>query len=135
MKIYFLIFFYLVSYSHAEREHNFADETNLKNSTIQMNHQDSIEYNNLEYLTKQEAIEQYGKPNFIERFVLDDAQGEFRNAISNQFTAKERQSESILIDEVTWEKDDYTWITVWYQIVDEKSMPKAVFSWKKGTEF
>jgi len=86
-------------------------------------------------LTKKEAINKYGRPSFSEQFILDDAQGEFRNRISDKFTQYKRENKSIVIDELTWEKDKNTWITVWYQVQQENSVPKSVYVWKKGTEF
>ena len=97
--------------------------------------QNSLAFEDLIRLEKNKAVLKYGNPTSSERFILDDAQGEFRNSISDVFTEKERQSESILIEEVTWEKDNENWITVWYQILEKKSIPKSVFSWKKGSEF
>lgn len=97
--------------------------------------ENNLSIQKLMLLTKLEAIKKYGIPASIEQFILDDAQGEFRNGISGKYTEKERQSESILIDEVTWEKDKNTWITVWYEVKQEKSVPKDVYLWKKGTEF
>ena len=86
-------------------------------------------------LTKLEAIKKYGIPAVIEQFILDDAPYEFRIGLFNKYTQKEKQSESILIDEVTWEKDKNTWITVWYEVKKEKSIPKDVYLWEKGTDF
>jgi len=86
-------------------------------------------------LTKTQANKKYGMPSFSEQFILDDAQGEFRVEISDKFTRKERQSESILIDEVTWEKDNNTWVTIWYEVKQEKYVSKHFLIWKKETEF
>lgn len=86
-------------------------------------------------LTKVRALKKYGMPSFSEQYVLDDVQGEFRNSISDKFTLKERQNESILIDELTWEKDKNTWVTAWYQSIQEHSIPKSVYVWRKETEF
>ena len=97
--------------------------------------EDNFSIQELMLLTKSEAIKKYGIPAIAEQFILDDAQGEFRNGISDKYTQKERQNGSILIDEVTWEKDKDTWITVWYEVKQEKSIPKDVYLWKKGTEF
>ncbi len=97
--------------------------------------EDNLSIQELMLLTKLEAIKKYGIPAIAVQFILDDAQGEFRNGISDKYTQKERQNGSILIDEVTWEKDKDTWITVWYGVKQEKSIPKDVYLWKKGTEF
>ncbi|MCF6297457.1 MAG: hypothetical protein L3J08_05675 [Flavobacteriaceae bacterium] len=86
-------------------------------------------------LTKIKAIQKYGTPSSQEQFILDDAQGEFRNGILDKYTEKERQSESILIDEVTWEKDKNTWITVWYEVKQEKQYLKIFFYGKKEQSF
>ncbi|MCF6360042.1 MAG: hypothetical protein L3J29_04690, partial [Cyclobacteriaceae bacterium] len=97
--------------------------------------ENNLSIQKLMLLTKLEAIKKYGTPVSIEQFIIDDAQGEFRNGISGKYTQKERQSQSILIDELTWEKDKNTWITVWYEVKQGKSVPKDVYLWEKGTEF
>ncbi|WP_378174076.1 hypothetical protein [Aquimarina sp. SS2-1] len=99
------------------------------------NASNDISSQQLRLLTEVKAIKKYGTPSSIEQFMLDDAQGEFRSSISYKYTVEERQSESILIEEVTWEKDENTWITVWYEVQQEKSVPKEVYEWKKGSEF
>ncbi|MFD2562902.1 PA3715 family protein [Aquimarina rubra] len=107
----------------------------MESLTNKINSNNDISPQELKLLAKDKAIEKYGTPSSIKQFILDDAQGEFRNGISYKYTEKERQSESILIDEVTWEKDKNTWITVWYEAQKEKSVPKEVYEWKKGSEF
>ena len=69
-------------------------------------------------------------------FILDDLQGEFRIGLNNFiFTKQQRLSENIIIEELTWEKDSKTFITVWYQEIDKKIIPIDSFIWNKGTEF
>lgn len=96
---------------------------------------EEVSIQKLMLLTKEEAVAKYEKASFIERFTLADAYGEFRNNITNQYIQEERVSKTIIIDEVTWEKDKETWITVWYEVQESKSIPKAVYVWEKGTEF
>ncbi|WP_152538231.1 hypothetical protein [Aquimarina megaterium] len=107
------------------------------NQTIEKieNSKDSISIQELKLLTKVEAIHKYGIPSSIEQFTLHDAHGEFRNTITNKYSQKERQNESIVIDELTWEKDQETWITVWYEVQQKKSVPKEIYIWNKGDEF
>ncbi|MEE9361222.1 MAG: hypothetical protein V3U92_01340 [Cellulophaga sp.] len=121
---------------YKEKDVSLAIETLKKegNSSF-VNSRDSLSIQELMLLTKDKAIKKYGTPSSIKQFILDDAQGEFRNSISDKYTPKERQNKSILIDEVTWEKDKNTWITVWYEIIQEKSVPKDAYLWRKGTEF
>jgi len=99
------------------------------------NSKDSLQTKQLLFFTETKAIKKLGTPSSTEQFILNDAQGEFRNGISDKYTLEERQSESIVIDEITWQKDKNTWVTVWYEVQQEKSIPKHVFIWKKGTEF
>ncbi len=134
LKFYIIFLLVLVSCNEKKSTKEFTTKSEYRINKI-MKTQDSLTFEDLMFLNKQEAILKYGNPVSSEQFILDDAQGEFRNSISDVFTAKERQSETILIDEVTWEKDNDTWITVWYQLIDKKSIPKSVFSWEKGTEF
>jgi len=96
---------------------------------------EKISTEELMLLTKFKAIKKFGNPSYEEQFILDDTKGEFRNGIANKYTVKERQSQSILITEVTWEKDKNTWLTVWYETKLGESRPKYKYSWKKGTEF
>jgi len=37
-------------------------------------------------LTKLKAIHKYGIPFFAKQFILDDAQGEFKNGISDKYS-------------------------------------------------
>lgn len=96
---------------------------------------DDVPIKQLMLLTKEEAIHKCGTPYSIDRFILDDLQGEFRTGITFKYTLKERISESILIDEVTWEKGEETLVTVWYEVQGAKSIPKDVYVWEKGDEF
>ena len=96
---------------------------------------ENLIFDDLLLLSKSQAINKYGKPHSSEEFILDDAQGEFRNSVSDKYSQEERYSESILIDELTWEKDQENWITVWYEVKEEKSIPIEVYSWEKGSEF
>lgn len=112
----------------------------IKNASIKvnskvMNSKDSLSIQQLTFLTKAKAIEKYGNPSSQEQFILNDSHGEFRIGLYNIYTTEQRRSEIILIDELTWEKDKNTWITVWYEIKKENSEPKDVYLWKKGTEF
>jgi len=115
-------------------EINPISEYNADSSKI-VDSKNNLSIQELMLLTKLKAIKKYGIPSSKEQFILNDGLLEFRNGISGKYTQKERQSESILIDEVTWEKDKNTWITVWYEVKQEKSVPKDVFLWEKGTEF
>ena len=118
IKFYIICSLVLIGCNDKKRSENLTPKTEQYNSNKIMKKQDSIPFQDLTFLNKEEAIKKYGNPASSEQFILDDAQGEFRNGLSDVFTAKERQSESILIDEVTWEKDNDTWITVWYQKIE-----------------
>jgi len=96
---------------------------------------DKVSVKELMLLTKFNAVKKFGTPSAEEQFMLDDAQGGFRNNITDKYTAKEKQSESILITEVTWEKDENNWITVWYETELGTSTSKHTYIWKKGTAF
>lgn len=89
----------------------------------------------LKPISKIEATKRYGTPHFSAKFNLNDAQGEFRNGISDCYTQEQRQTEVITINEITWEKDNNNWITFWYEVQNEKNIPKHVLIWKKGAEF
>lgn len=94
---------------------------------------DNTRYNDLLLISKSDAIKKYGEPHYRELFTLNDAQGEFRIELNNIYSKEDRLSESIIIEELTWEKDRETWITVWYEI--NKIKAKDFYIWKKGTDF
>ena len=136
VKIYPILFLLTSIFGCNEVSEGKHLDVNIHTSQHKTNTKDSImSKDKLMSLTKSEAVREFGEPTTQEKFILDDAQGEFRNTISDAFSAKERQSKSILIEEVTWEKDDATWITVWYAVEAEKLTPKGYFEWSKDSEF
>lgn len=134
MKIFLLISIVLIGCNNQNDKKIKKELTNPKWIEIKKN-QDSLTFEEVLELTKSEAIQKYGNPFSQEQFILDDLQGEFRIGLYNFFNKKERLSESILIDEVTWEKDKNTWITAWYQVIQNTTIPKDTVIWKKGTDF
>lgn len=130
--IWFILILLLSACGKGTKEVKLNKDAVIKNVE---NLKDSISTQKLMTLTKTEAIQYYGVPSLKEQFKLNDAFGEFRINITDQYTSKERQSKTIVINELTWEKDKNTWITVWYEVQPEKSIPKAVYKWKKGDEF
>ena len=134
IKIYLILFIALLSCGKKTKD----EEVNISNKLIV--EQEGIQKfllseKELKILSKLKAVNKYGEPFKEERFVLDDAQGEFRISLNNFYSREKRQEESILIDELTWEKDQENWITVWYEVKEGKSMPIEVYSWEKGSEF
>lgn len=106
-----------------------------KSFEIEEEANDTIDTQQLLLLTKTEAIEKHGTPLVTAQFILDDVQGEFRVEISDKYTQKERQTASIVIDEITWKKNKGNWLTVWYEVVENESVPKHFLIWEKGSEF
>ncbi|MCV6628527.1 MAG: hypothetical protein OIF50_01570 [Flavobacteriaceae bacterium] len=86
-------------------------------------------------LDKSQANAIFGKPIQQEKIPLNELYGEFRGNIYYKYTDKERQGESIYIEELTWEKDSVHHITIWYEVQQEKRIPKAYLVWKIGSEF
>lgn len=86
-------------------------------------------------LTLEQALSKYGSPLQREHFVLDGALSEFRIELYNIYTEEEYMSESITLEEVTWEKDEETNITVWYQNIEDTWKPKHFLVWDKDSEF
>jgi hypothetical protein len=111
------------------------NETPVDSTKTTIPTKDSRSIQELMRLTKTQAINKYGAPSFIEQFILDDEVGDFRNNITDKFTQKERENDSILIDELTWEMDKDNWITAWYQSQQVNPTPKSIYVWKKGSEF
>lgn len=86
-------------------------------------------------LEKDEAIKKFGTPFKQERFLLDNMYGEFWGNIYYKYSENERQSKSIYIKEITWEKDFENYITIWYEEKNSKLIPKAYLIWNKESEF
>lgn len=97
--------------------------------------QDYAAFQDAIILNKLDAVKKYGKPHFHEQLILESKQRGLRTPLNNRYTQEELLSKSILIEELTWEKDTKTWITVWYQITNKKIEPKDFCIWKKGTDF
>ncbi len=132
-KVYSIVLLVFFSCEIKQEENSISAQ--VENMQERTSFQDSLSVKKLMSLLMSEAIIEFGRPVSQERFILNDAQGEFRNSISDAFTSQERQRESIKIEELTWEKNADSWITVWYQVESDKSVPKSALSWGKGTEF
>ncbi|XKX05590.1 hypothetical protein R8G61_14795 [Tenacibaculum maritimum] len=96
-----------------------------------METQDSLVFNDLKVLNKIKAIEKYGKPFKYDSFILNDESSEFRIELLNIYSKEEVLSNTIKIEELTWEKDSLNFITVWY----DEMTPKDIYVWDKRTEF
>ncbi|CAA0162527.1 hypothetical protein DPIF8902391_120083 [Tenacibaculum maritimum] len=96
-----------------------------------METQDSLVFNDLKVLNKIKAIEKYGKPFKYDSFILNDGPSEFRIELLNIYSKEEVLSNTIKIEELTWEKDSLNFITVWY----DEMTPKDIYVWDKRTEF
>ncbi|CAA0217168.1 hypothetical protein TMP445_560060 [Tenacibaculum maritimum] len=96
-----------------------------------METQDSLVFNDLKVLNKIKAIEKYGKPFKYDSFILNDGPSEFRIELLNIYSKEEVLSNTIKIEELTWEKDSLNFITVWY----DEMTPKEIYVWDKRTEF
>ncbi|CAA0175502.1 hypothetical protein CVI1001048_160015 [Tenacibaculum maritimum] len=96
-----------------------------------METQDSLVFNDLKVLNKIKAVEKYGKPFKYDSFILNDGPTEFRIELLNIYSKEEVLSNTIKIEELTWEKDSLNFITVWY----DEMTPKDIYVWDKRTEF
>jgi len=130
MKIYLIILLVLtISCKEKSKENNKV--TGENNTVIQ----DSLKLNKNMLLEKSNADKIFGKPIKQERILLNELYGEFRGNIYYKYTEYERQHSSIYIEEITWEKDDKNYITIWYEIQNKKLIPKAYLIWDKLSEF
>ncbi|CAA0220423.1 hypothetical protein [Tenacibaculum maritimum] len=137
-KVTYLFIYIIINNCNHKKDNNLNNPIinyQINKTEMQYINTDSLIYNDFMLFDKKRAINKYGKPYSQELFILDDAQGEFRNGISDAFNEKERQSESIIIEELTWEKNKNTWVTVWYQLIGNKTIPKDTLTWEKGTDF
>ena len=96
-----------------------------------METQDSLTFNDLKVLNKRKAVEKYGKPFKYDSFILNDGPIEFRIELLNIYSKEEVLSNTIKVEELTWEKDSLNFIPVWY----DKMIPKDIYVWDKRTEF
>ncbi|CAA0185331.1 hypothetical protein TMP248_180014 [Tenacibaculum maritimum] len=96
-----------------------------------METQDSLVFNDLKVLNKIKAVEKYGKPFKYDSFILNDGPTEFRIELLNIYSKEEVLSNTIKIEELTWEKDSLNFITVWY----DEMTPKDIYVWDKRIEF
>ena len=100
-----------------------------------MSIQNILTFQDLMLLNKNEAIKKYGIPHSKVQFLLNNRLSRFRQGLYKVFKKEEILKNTILIDELTWEKDKNTWVTVWYQNVELNAEPKSSYKWKKGTDF
>ena len=112
-----------------KEKNNIMDEPK---KTIIMN---NLDFKDIMKLKKKDAIKKYGKPFIQEQFALTLGLLEFRIELLNIYTKEECQSKSIIIEELTWNKDSLNYITVWYQSEQKKSLPKHFIIWGKEAEF
>ena len=105
--------------------------SNIRKEVKKNKIQDSLTFKDLMTLEKNEALKRYGKPLKYDGFILNDGPLEFRIELLNFYSKEEVLSNSIKIEELTWEKDSLNFITVWYH----KMKPKDVYIWDKRTEF
>ena len=77
-----------------------------KNTSSNAN--DAAIFQDMMSLNRLVAIKKYDKPHFYEQFVLKHKQSGFRFGLNKIYTLKKLLSKSILIDELTWEKDTKT---------------------------
>jgi hypothetical protein len=110
---------------------------NVINTTItnKIKNMDSTKFKDALILTLEEALKKYGTPLKSEQFILNDALPEFRIELNNIYTKEQRMSGSIVIEEVTWQKDTLNNITVWYEKIKKNAFPKNSFIWNKSMEF
>ena len=123
-----LLLFNCTDTSSKKEKNNVMDEP----KTIIMN---NLDFKDIMKLGKLKAIKKHGKPFKEEQFSLTLGLPEFRVELLNIYTKEECQSKSIIIDELTWNKDSLNYITVWYQSDQKISLPKHFLIWNKGTEF
>ena len=81
------------------------------------------------------ALFTFGRPISKETYPLEDLMGEFYTVLGNAYATTERDRAGITIEEVTWEQDSATNLTVWYEWSGEGAEPRAHLVWPKGAEF
>ena len=103
-------------------------ESSTKNNSIM------ISKTSLKKLDRLTAIQQYGEPSNSDVFMLNEDKNEFRIGLLNIYSTSEIEKGLITIYELTWEKDENTWITVWYEKNKDNNVDKPVdyLEWNKG---
>jgi len=133
MKIYLIL---LLASIFACKEN--STKINTSNKTIYKQKtaiQDSLKIKENMLLKKNDAIKTFGNPIKQKKILLSDLYGEFSGNIYYKYSEQERQSNSIYIEEITWEKDSVNYITIWYEIKKRELTPKAYLIWDKQSEF
>lgn len=115
------------------------DQPKIRNTEKEKNEQKILSSQNLNFknvmeLNKTDAIRNYGNPIKNEIDELKNMQGEFYGELENTVT-KEEKKKNIIIHELTWEKDNLRYITIWYEKKTDKFMPRAKLIWYKDAEF
>lgn len=100
-----------------------------------MSNKNELIFQNLMILKKVDAIKKYGIPHAKEQFILNNTLSRFRQGLYTVFLKEDILKKNIIIDELTWEKDKNTWITIWYEVTELNIKPKSSYEWKKGTDF
>ncbi|WP_452229063.1 hypothetical protein [Lacinutrix sp. MEBiC02404] len=134
MKFYYILLCVLILNCNKNTENaktTFHEEATLKKEIVMQ----ELDFNDIMKLSKKDAVEKYGAPNKTETEVLDNMHGEFYNNIQDAFIDSTVSPEFIQIEGLTWSKDAINNITVWYQILEESSAPKASLTWDKKAEF
>lgn len=130
----FLIAFVIATSCNATE--NKQEHKPKENTSNQETMKDTIkDFNDALDLNLKDAINKYGEPQGRETFKLDDFIPGIREGLRNIYTLEERLSDSITLEEVTWEKAQDTNITVWYEIQENRAIPKDTFEWNKYAEF
>ena len=106
----------------------------LKDKSLTKNNSIMISKTSLKKLDRLTAIQQYGEPSNSDVFMLNEDQNEFRIGLLNIYSTSEIEKGLIIIYELTWEKDENTWITVWYEKNKDNDIDKPVdyLEWNKG---
>jgi hypothetical protein len=125
-------FIYLIACSFSKQK-----EPDLNNSTIHKNLilMETPNPDTLFIISLEDAITMYGEPKTKEQFNTKDVfLSEFRIELYNYYS-KDEIEKGIILEELTWEKDSVSNITVWYETKGDKKMPKNLLIWNKDAEF
>ncbi|TAJ15410.1 hypothetical protein DMA11_01880 [Marinilabiliaceae bacterium JC017] len=93
---------------------------------------DSIKLDEITQLTLDAAIDKYGTPKKEDLFIFGEDNTDYRVGLMNKFSIEEYFSASIIIKELTWQKDKNYNITVWYREKNDKWVNIDIMVWDKG---
>ncbi|MDZ4821676.1 MAG: hypothetical protein SGJ20_22175 [Planctomycetota bacterium] len=85
-------------------------------------------------LSREAVIARLGAPSYDQRYVMQDAIGEFRVELQNTYPLTDPKNYNVQIQELWWHDDTHT-ITLWLHQVNDQWTVLNSCRWEKVVEF